>query len=258
MSVQDDRHGKTKISRPDGHRDVEMTTIWDGNRVLLRLPVIVIIAGLPSNYGGSMTEEYEEYEIDEFDLEPVPLIGRKLPDFELDAYQDGKEKKIRLSGYKGKWLVLVFYPADFTFICPTELEELAEHYKEFQEADAEVLSISTDTVYVHKAWHDQSPAIKKITFPMVADPAGKISRALGVYLEDEGLDLRGSFITDPDGMIKAMEIHDNSIGRSATELLRKLQAAKYVYDNGGVNVCPANWHPGEKTLKPGMDLVGKI
>ncbi|OQA04473.1 MAG: Alkyl hydroperoxide reductase subunit C [bacterium ADurb.Bin400] len=189
---------------------------------------------------------------------PEPLIGKRLPDLELGVYHEGQEKKIKLSDYQGKWLVLIFYPADFTFICPTELEEAAEYYEEFKKAGAEVLSVSTDTVYVHKAWHDQSPAIGKIKFPMVADPAGKLSRILGVYLEDEGLALRGSFIIDPEGRIKAMEVHDNSIGRSAEELLRKLQAAIFVHNNHGAVVCPASWKPGKKTLKPGMDLVGKI
>ena len=123
--------------------------------------------------------------------------------------------------------MLVFYPADFTFVCPTELKEMAEHYPEFQAAGAEVMSISTDTVFVHKAWHDESAAIKKIAFPMLADPTGNMCRAFGTYIESEGLSLRGSFIIDPDGVLKAYEIHDNSIGRSARELLRKLQTPKY-------------------------------
>ncbi|MFA5926691.1 MAG: redoxin domain-containing protein [Patescibacteria group bacterium] len=195
---------------------------------------------------------------DPCDCLPEPMIGKKLPDIGLKAYHEGGEKSIKLADYRGKWMVLIFYPADFTFICPTELEEAAEYYDQFQKEGAEVFSISTDTVYVHKAWHDQSPSIKKIKFPMLADPAGKLSRLLGVYLEDEGLALRGSFIVDPEGVIKAIEVHDNSIGRSAAELLRKLQAAKLVYDNDGAIVCPANWHKGGKTLKPGMDLVGKI
>lgn len=203
-----------------------------------------------------MENEIESTELEEF--APKPIIGKKLPNLELKVYHEGEDKTIKLADYRGKWLVLIFYPADFTFICPTELEEAAEHYEHFKKEDAEVLSVSTDTVYAHKAWHDQSPSIKKIKFPMVADPAGKLSRALGVYLEDEGLALRGSFIVDPDGIVKAMEVHDNSIGRSAAELLRKLQAAKFVYDNGGAIVCPANWHRGDKTLKPGMDLVGKL
>jgi len=184
-------------------------------------------------------------------------IGQQIPDFELEAYHDEKVKKIKLSGYRGKWLVLIFYPADFTFICPTELEEAAENYKEFQKLGAEVMSVSTDTVFVHKAWHDHSPAIKKIKFPMVADPTGKLCREFGTYIEEEGLSLRGSFIIAPDGKLVAYEMHDNSIGRSVKELLRKLQAAKFVREHKGL-VCPASWEPGKKTLKPGLEMVGKI
>ncbi len=184
-------------------------------------------------------------------------IGEKIPEFELEALHKNEIRKVRLSDYKGKWLVLIFYPADFTFVCPTELEEVAELYDEFKKLGAEVLSVSTDTVFVHKAWHDNSPSIKKIKFPMLADPSGKLCREFGTYVEEEGLSLRGSFIIDPDGIIKAFELHDNSIGRSAKELLRKLQAAKFVRENKGL-VCPASWEPGKKALKPGLDLVGKI
>ena len=184
-------------------------------------------------------------------------IGQKVQDFEVSTYQNNDVKKVKLSDYKGKWVVMLFYPADFTFICPTELEEAANHYEEFQKTGAEVLSVSTDTVYVHKAWHDVSPSIKKIKFPMVADPTGNLCREFGTYIDEAGLSLRGSFIIDPDGVLKAYEIHDNSIGRSAAEILRKVQAAKFVRENKG-EVCPANWKPGGKTLKPGLDLVGKI
>ena len=184
-------------------------------------------------------------------------IGQKIQDFELKAYHNDDIKTLKFSDYKNKWLVLLFYPADFTFICPTELEEAALHYEEFQKSGAEILSVSTDTVYVHKAWHDVSPAIKKIKYPMVADPTGNLCREFGTYIEEAGLSLRGTFIIDPDGVLKAYEIHDNSIGRSAEEILRKLQAAKFVRENKG-EVCPANWKPGKKTLKPGLDLVGKI
>jgi peroxiredoxin (alkyl hydroperoxide reductase subunit C) len=142
-------------------------------------------------------------------------------------------------------------------VCPTELEDIANHYEKLQAINAEVLSVSTDTVFVHKAWHDNSPAIRKIHFPMVADPTGKLCHEFGTYIESEGLSLRGTFIIDPNGILKAFEVHDNSIGRSAAELFRKIQAAQYVAEHGG-EVCPANWKPGEKTLKPGLDLVGKI
>ncbi|OGK38057.1 peroxiredoxin [Candidatus Roizmanbacteria bacterium RIFCSPHIGHO2_12_FULL_41_11] len=189
-------------------------------------------------------------------------INQKISDFEianfeLEAFQNEEIKKLKLSDYKGQWLVLIFYPADFTFICPTELEEAANYYEEFKKLGAEVLSVSTDTAFVHKAWHDHSPSIKKITFPMVADPTGKLCREFGTYIEDEGLSLRGSFIIDPESALKAYEIHDNSIGRSARELLRKLQAAIFVKEHKG-EVCPASWKPGKNTLKPGLDLIGKI
>jgi peroxiredoxin (alkyl hydroperoxide reductase subunit C) len=184
-------------------------------------------------------------------------IGDVIDDFMAEAYQDNKIKKIKLSDYKGKWVVLLFYPADFTFICPTELEEAEELYPQFKKEDAEILSVSTDTVYVHKAWHDHSKAISKITYPMLADPSGRICRQFGTYIADEGTSLRGSFIIDPDGVLKAMDIHDNSIGRSSEEILRKLQASKFVRESDG-EVCPANWKPGGKTLKPGLNLVGKI
>lgn len=184
-------------------------------------------------------------------------IGQEIPDFELDAFHDGEEKKIKLSDSKGKWLVLIFYPADFTFVCPTELEEAANYYDEFTKLGAEVMSVSTDTHFVHKAWHDNSPAIKKIRYPMLADPTGKLCRAFGTYIEEEGLSLRGTFIIDPDGVLKAMELNDLSIGRSTAELLRKLQAAKFVQEHKG-KVCPASWKPGQEPLTPGLDLVGKI
>lgn len=184
-------------------------------------------------------------------------INQEVPSMELEAYHGNEIKKLHLNDYRGKWLILFFYPADFTFVCPTELGEMADLYEEFKKADAEVLSVSTDTVFVHKAWHDESETIGKIAFPMVADPTGKLSRQMGVYIEDEGVALRGSFVIDPDGVLKAFEIHDNSVGRSAAELLRKLQAAKFVREHGG-EVCPANWKPGGDTLKPGLDLVGKI
>jgi len=184
-------------------------------------------------------------------------VNKIVPDIEMQAFQDDEIKKIKLSNYKGKWLAVVFYPADFTFVCPTELGELADRYEEFKKTGAEILSVSTDTVYTHKAWHDSSPTIKKIKYPMAADPSGKMSREFGVYIEDEGVALRGSFVIDPDGRLKAFEIHDNNIGRSAKELLRKIQAAKFVRESKG-EVCPASWEPGKETLKPGLQLVGKI
>ncbi len=188
---------------------------------------------------------------------PKSLIGSKIPNMTLKAFHEKQEKLINVAEQDGKWIILFFYPADFTFVCPTELEDLANHYEQIQKLGCEVYSVSTDTVYVHKAWHDQSPAVQKIHFPMLADPTANLCRALGTYIEEEGLSLRASFVIDPDGVIKAYEIHDNDIGRSAKELVRKLQAAQFVREHGG-NVCPANWEPGRDTLKPGLDLVGKI
>lgn len=184
-------------------------------------------------------------------------INAAAPLFEAQAYQNGETKTVKLSDYKGKWVVLVFYPADFTFICPTELGDLADKYEEFKDLQTEILSISTDTVFVHKAWADNSETIAKIKFPMVADPAAEICRNYGTLIPAEGLSLRGTFIVDPDGVLKAMEMHDNSIGRSSTELLRKVKAAQFVREHGD-QVCPANWEPGKETLKPGLDLVGKL
>lgn len=189
-----------------------------------------------------------------------PQIGQPVPDMEVDIYHNEGFRSTHLSDFKGKWTIFFFYPADFTFICPTELEEMAAHYENFQKLGAEVLSVSTDTKFTHKAWHDHSPAIKNITFPMVADPSGELTKTFGVYIEegeDRGLALRGSFIVDPDGILQAYEIHSNNIGRNAAELERKLEAAIFVREHGG-EVCPANWTKGGKTLKPGIDLVGKI
>lgn len=184
-------------------------------------------------------------------------VGDVVPDLQVEAFVNGETKKVSLRGFKGKWLVMLFYPADFSFVCPTELEDAAEHYAEFKKNNAEIVSVSTDTVYVHKAWHDTSPAIKKVGYPMIADPSGKLCRLFGTYLENEGLSLRASFIIDPDGVVKAFEMHDNSIGRNISEILRKLQASAFVRENKGM-VCPANWAPGKKTLTPGLNLVGKI
>lgn len=190
---------------------------------------------------------------DEIKLE----IGADAPTFTAEALIGNDTKKVNLSDYKGKWVVLYFYPADFTFICPTELGDLADKYEEFKSLNTEILSVSTDTAFVHKAWKDNSETIKKINFPMVADPTGKVCRAYGTYIHDEGLSLRGTFIIDPEGKLKAFELHDNSIGRNTNELLRKIKAAQFVEEHGD-QVCPVNWEPGKDTLKPGMDLVGKI
>jgi len=184
-------------------------------------------------------------------------INQHVPNFELDAYHNNEIKKLKISEYLGKWIVLIFYPADFTFVCPTELESAAMLYEEFKKLGAEIMSISTDTAFAHKAWHDNSKSIAKVQYPMLADPVGNISRMFGVYIDGEGLALRGTFIIDPDGLLKTIEIHDNDIGRNMNETLRKLQAAQFVRENKD-NVCPANWKPGDDSLNPGVDLIGKI
>ena len=184
-------------------------------------------------------------------------INQKAPEFNIAAFQDNDVKKFSLNDFKGKWLILAFYPADFTFVCPTELGELADRYEELKQLNTEVVSVSTDTVYVHKAWHDDSPTIKKITYPMGSDPSGKMSKSFETYIEDEGLSIRATFIINPNGIIKAYDVHDNAIGRSADEIMRKLKAIQHVHKNG-TQACPANWKPGEKTLTPSLDLVGKI
>jgi len=187
----------------------------------------------------------------------MSLIGKEVNDFNAMAFANGEFKSITKADILGKWSVFVFYPADFTFVCPTELGDLADNYEEFKKIGCEVYSVSTDTHFVHKAWHDASETIKKIKFPMIADPTGKISRDFDVYIEESGLALRGSFVINPEGKIIAYEVNDTSIGREAAELLRKVQAAQFVAEHGD-QVCPAKWRPGEKTLKPSLDLVGKI
>jgi NADH-dependent peroxiredoxin subunit C len=184
-------------------------------------------------------------------------INEPAPDFSAKAFQNEEIATLKLSDLRGKWVVLFFYPGDFTFVCPTELGELAEKYEKIKGLGAEVVSVSTDSPYVHKAWHDTSDTIKQIKYPMLSDQTGKIARDYGVYIEAEGVALRGTFLIDPDGVLKACEVHDNSIGRNSAEVIRRIQAAKFVREHKG-QVCPMNWNPGEKTLKPGLDLVGKI
>lgn len=187
----------------------------------------------------------------------MPIINKKIPEFKTEAYQDGKFITVTDKDVLGKWSVFCFYPADFTFVCPTELGDLADQYQALKDMGVEVYSVSTDTHFVHKAWADASDTIKKIKYVMLGDPTGKIARGFDVMIEEEGLALRGTFVADPEGIIKVAEIHDLGIGRSATDLVRKVQAAQYVATHDG-EVCPAKWTPGEKTLKPGLDLVGKI
>ena len=187
----------------------------------------------------------------------MSLINTAIKPFKSTAYHNGKFVPVSDADLKGKWSVVVFYPADFTFVCPTELGDLADNYAEFKKLGVEIYSVSTDTHFTHKAWHDTSDTIKKIEYPMVGDPTGAITRNFEVMIEEEGLALRGTFVINPEGIIKLCEIHDNGIGRDAKELLRKVQAAQYVASHPGA-VCPAKWTPGQATLAPSLDLVGKI
>ncbi len=185
------------------------------------------------------------------------VINSTVKPFKTTAFHNGKFMPVTHEDLRGKWSVFFFYPADFTFVCPTELGDVADVYPEFKKLGVEVYSVSTDTHFTHKAWHDASDTIKKIQFPMLGDPTQVISRNFGVLIEEEGLALRGTFVVNPEGQIKVAEIHDLGIGRDARELLRKVQAAQYVASHPG-EVCPAKWQPGQKTLAPSLDLVGKI
>lgn len=187
----------------------------------------------------------------------MSLINTKIKPFKATAFHNGKFVEVSDESVAGKWSVFVFYPADFTFVCPTELEDLADHYAEFQKLGVEVYSVSTDTHFAHKAWHDTSDAIGKVTYPMIGDPTQVLTRNFEVLIEEEGLALRGTFVVNPEGEIKVLEIHDNGIGRDASELLRKVKAAQYIAAHPG-EVCPAKWEEGAKTLTPSLDLVGKI
>ena len=184
-------------------------------------------------------------------------INSSIKPFSADAFHNGKFVKVSDADLKGKWSVVFFYPADFTFVCPTELEDLAENYATFQKLGVEIYSVSTDKHFTHKAWHDTSPAIGKIQYVMVGDPTAEIARNFGVLIEEAGLANRGTFLIDPEGKIQYIEITAGGVGRSATELLEKIQAAQYVASHPG-EVCPAKWKEGSETLKPSLDLVGKI
>ncbi len=187
----------------------------------------------------------------------MSIINSKVPQFKVQAYHNNEFKTVTDADLRGKWSIFFFYPADFTFVCPTELGDMADKYAELQKMGVEVYSVSTDTHFVHKAWHDASDTIKKIKFPMLADPTGHLSKSFGVYIEEEGLAYRGTFLVNPEGQIKLAEINDNGIGRNAEETVRKVQAAQFVASHKG-EVCPAKWKPGSDTLKPGLNLVGKI
>jgi len=187
----------------------------------------------------------------------MSLINTTVKPFKAQAYHNGKFVEVTDAALKGKWSVVFFYPADFTFVCPTELGDLADLYPEFQKIGVECYGVSTDTHFTHKAWADASETIKKIKYPMIGDPTGTITRDFDGMIEEEGLALRGTFVINPKGEIKVIEIHDLGIGRDAAELLRKVKAAQYIESHPG-EVCPAKWKEGDATLKPSLDLVGKI
>jgi len=187
----------------------------------------------------------------------MSLINTQVKPFSATAYQNGKFIPVTQDTLKGKWAVFFFYPADFTFVCPTELEDLADHHAQFKDLGVEVYGISTDSHFAHKAWHDTSDAIKKVNYALIGDPTQQLSRNFEVLIEEEGMALRGTFVINPEGFIKLMEVHDNGIGRDASELLRKVKAAQYVAAHPG-EVCPAKWTEGAATLTPSLDLVGKI
>ena len=187
----------------------------------------------------------------------MSLINTPIKPSKASAYKNGKFIDVSDADLHGKWSVVFFYPADFTFVCPTELEDLADNYAAFQKLGVEIYSVSTDTHFAHKAWHDTSPAIGKIQYTMVGDPTGTITRNFDVMIEEAGLADRGAFVVDPQGKIQIVEITAGGIGRDALELLRKVKAAQYVASHPG-EVCPAKWQEGEKTLAPSLDLVGKI
>ena len=186
-----------------------------------------------------------------------PIINAQAPEFKVQAFHNGSFKEVSNADIAGKWAIFFFYPADFTFVCPTELVDLAEQYEKFQKLGVEVYSVSTDSHFTHKAWHDASDSIKKITYTMLADTTGVLTRGFGVHIEEEGMAYRGTFLVNPEGKVKVAEIQDNSIGRNAEELLRKVEAALFVATHDG-EVCPAKWKEGQATLKPSIDLVGKL
>ena len=187
----------------------------------------------------------------------MSVLNTQIKPFKAMAYKGGKFIEITDADVKGKWAVFFFYPADFTFVCPTELGDMADHYAEFQKMGVEIYSVSTDTHFVHKAWHDASDTIRKIQYTMVGDPTWEISTNFDVLRPGQGLADRGTFIVDPQGIIQAMEITAEGIGRDASDLVRKIKAAQYVRAHPG-EVCPAKWEEGEETLTPSIDLVGKI
>ena len=187
----------------------------------------------------------------------MSLINTQVKPFTANAFHNGKFIQVSADDLKGKWSVVIFMPAAFTFNCPTEVEDAAKHYAEFQKAGAEIYIVTTDTHFSHKVWHETSPAVGQAKFPLVGDPTHQLTKAFDVHIDEEGLALRGTFIIDPSGTIKTLEIHDNAIARDVTETVRKLKAAQFVASHPG-EVCPAKWKEGAQTIKPSLELVGKI
>lgn len=187
----------------------------------------------------------------------MSLLQTTPQDFELWYYQNKNFAQLTRNDLLGHWSVLFFYPADFTFVCPTELADMAELYPRFQAENCEVYSVSEDTHFVHKAWADASETIRKISFPMLADPAGVLARQFGVLDESCGQAWRATILLDPEAKVALYEVNGMSVGRNADELLRKVQAARFVAEHGD-QVCPAKWKPGAETLTPTLDLVGML
>ncbi|MBI4086536.1 redoxin domain-containing protein [Candidatus Kaiserbacteria bacterium] len=203
-----------------------------------------------------MTDTHTDDTLD--DIWSPLTVGDVVPEeIGFEVYHEDRIRQMSFKDLRGGWTILFFYPADFTFVCPTELGEMADLYETFKKDGAEIVSVSTDTVHVHKAWHDTSAMVKKVSFPMAADPAHELSDLFGVLIAEKGITHRGTFIISPEGVIKTLEVNDDAVGRSGKETLRKFRAAKHALDNPGT-VCPASWEEGGETLTPGLDLVGKL
>jgi peroxiredoxin (alkyl hydroperoxide reductase subunit C) len=223
-----------------------VTINWKDAATAHKIHFIVLVIGAKSFQSSQPTKE-----------NLMSLINTSVQPFKAQAFHNGKFVEITDANFKGKWSVVIFMPAAFTFNCPTEIEDAANSYAEFQKAGAEVYIVTTDTHFSHKVWHETSPAVGKAQFPLVGDPTHQLTRAFDVHIEEAGLALRGTFVINPDGVIKTMEVHDNAIARDVAETLRKLKAAQYVAAHPN-EVCPAKWKEGAATLKPSLDLVGKI
>lgn len=196
----------------------------------------------------------------QIEFKPV-AIGAAVPDFEMETYDPalGDFSKFSLAANRaaGKWTVLVFYPADFTFVCPTELADLAEQHAALTKLGATVVAVSTDTKFAHMAWRNSEGLLKDVKYPMAADPTGSVSKLFGVYDSATGLALRGTFIINPEGKLVSSEINFYNVGRNAEELLRKMEANVHLMTNPA-EACPARWKPGARTLRPSKELVGNV